>query len=58
MNELYYFKKYLDEELRLAFSNKNPIESKDKTLDMTRITEIQITMSILREYENFCAEQR
>ena len=40
MNELHYFKKYLEEELQLAFSRSNPIESRDNTLDIHRITEI------------------
>lgn len=53
MNELHYFKKYLEEELQLAFSRSNPIESRDNALDIHRITEIQTTMRILGEYEHF-----
>ena len=53
MNELHYFKKYLEDELRLAFSRSNPIESRGKALDIHRITEIQTTMRILGEYEHF-----
>ena len=53
MNELHHFKKYLEEELRLAFSRSNPIESRDKSFDVNRITEIQNAIVILGEYEHF-----
>ena len=53
MGELNYFKKYLEEQLQLAYSRPNGLESRVLKPDIHRITEIQTTLRILGEYEHF-----
>lgn len=52
MNELYFFKKYLEEEMQAVFNNKNPQDT-NVSLDVARVDNLQTVMRILGEYEHF-----